>query len=363
MRIASLDVLRGVALLGMFIVHFHLRSSESGGFDDVIRTLIWRLVESKSHATFALLFGAGFAIQLRRAGERGAPFTAAYLRRLAVLACFGFAAHALFGYNVLLGYAAWGLALLVMRAWSTPALVAVAVGSALSVSLYYRLIAGADTATADEVIAAVNAAGAQHSYVVLLGARLRHMAWFYTQPFFFLPGATVTLFITGVLFVRYGVFERARDHSRILTALGVFGFAAWLSGNWLLPAIGASTFGLLRDQWLTFTYVAAALLLLDRAPRLLQALTPVANAGRMALTNYLLQIALLDVLFSGYAIGLGDVRPAVGLAAALACFAAAVAFSSAWLARFPYGPAEWLWRTLTYGRAQPKPSPLPLAPT
>jgi uncharacterized membrane protein YeiB len=93
-RIPSLDILRGLALLGMFVVHFHARSTEPGGIDELVRTLVWRLVESKSHGTFALLFGAGFAIQLRRAEARGAPFAQVYLRRLGVLAFFGFAAHA-----------------------------------------------------------------------------------------------------------------------------------------------------------------------------------------------------------------------------------------------------------------------------
>src|SRR4029453_4444202 len=114
-RIASLDILRGLALLGMFIVHFHARSTEPGGLEDILRTLIWRLVETKSHGTFALLFGAGFAIQLRRAESRNRPFTAIYLRRLAVLALFGVAAHAFFGFNVLLGYAVWGVPLLLIN--------------------------------------------------------------------------------------------------------------------------------------------------------------------------------------------------------------------------------------------------------
>jgi uncharacterized protein len=69
----------------------------------------------------------------------------------------------------------------------------------------------------------------------------------------------------------------------------------------------------------------------------------------MALTNYLLQIAALDLLFSGYAMGLGRIRPVAGFAVALACFAAEVLLSTLWLARFRYGPAEWLWRWLTYG--------------
>ena len=112
--------------------------------------------------------------------------------------------------------------------------------------------------------------------------------------------------------------------------------------------------GLLQDQWLTFTYVAAALLLIGRFPSLIARLRPVANAGRMALTNYLLQIATLDLLFSGYGLGLGHgFRPLYVPAAATACFAAEMVFSTIWLRDFRFGPAEWLWRSITYRQWQP----------
>lgn len=362
-RIECLDILRGFALLGMFIVHFHIYSTEPGGFDDTVRTLIWRLVETKSHGTFALLFGAGFAIQLRRAETRGQPFVGIYLRRLAVLALFGFAAHAFFGYNVLLGYAVWAVPLLVIRRWSTRALLATAVVSAASVVLYSMTatwlqcqmqpdcVAAAAEARRAEAIAvndALDAAEVQASYLVLLGARLRHMAWFYAQPFFVMPGATLSLFIAGVLFVRHRVFEDPRAHHRLLGAMAAFGVVSWVLDNWVL----STSLGLVRDQWLTFTYVAVALLLLAHYPALTVRLGPVAAAGRMALTNYLLQIAALDLLFAGYALGLGKIRPVFGLAAALACFAAEAAFSTIWLKYFYFGPAEWLWRSLTYGQRQ-----------
>ena len=108
-----------------------------------------------------------------------------------------------------------------------------------------------------------------------------------------------------------------------------------------------------RDQWLTFTYVSVALILLAHWPRRIERLRWVANAGRMALTNYLIQIAALDLLFSSYAIGLGRVRPVAGFALALLCFAVEVVFSTVWLARFQFGLAEWLWRALAYGRRPP----------
>jgi uncharacterized protein len=369
-RLHVLDVLRGFALLGMFVVHFHIYTTEPGGLDDAIRTFVWRFVETKSHGTFALLFGAGFAIQLRRAEAQGRSFAAVYLRRLAVLAAFGFAAHAFFGYNVLLGYAVWGVPLILIRSWSTRTLIVVAVLSAASVSLYnrgayqyVRLTEGADAAAASvaaaravaaDVNGALEAAEARESYGQLLAARLRHMRWFYAQPFCFLPGVTLALFVVGALLIRHRVFERPLDHRRLLVGMALFGAVAWAVDNWLMDAIGIRTsFGLLRDQWLTFTYVGGALLLLAAKPALMAALRPIGCAGRMALTNYLIQIAALDVLFSGYGVGLGQVRPLVGFAAAPVCFAIEVALSTFWLARFRFGPAEWLWRSLTYGRLQP----------
>jgi uncharacterized protein len=366
-RVHSLDILRGIALAGMFVVHFHQRSTDPGGIDDVIRILVWRLVETKSHGIFALLFGAGFAIQLRRAEARGQPFAALYLRRLVVLALFGFAAHAFFGFNVLLGYAVWAVPLLVIRSWSTRALLLTAVLSAASVSLYglaareYGLLRhGPDAVTAaaqarqDEARAvndALQAAEAQGSYTVLVGARLTHMAWFYTQPFFIMPGVTLTLFVMGLLMVRHRVFDDVRAHQRMIGAMMAFGSLSWLADNWLLSEV--NLFGLLRDQWLTLTYVGLTLLLLAHKPHLVMRLRAVGNAGQMALTNYLLQIACLDLLFSGYALNLGEVRPVVGLPAALTCFAVEAVCSTVWLRLFRFGPAEWLWRSLTYGRLQP----------
>jgi uncharacterized protein len=364
-RLQSLDVLRGMALLGMFIVHFHERTTDAPGVDELLRTLIWRLVESKSHGTFAVLFGAGFAIQLRRAEQRGARFSTIYLRRLGVLALFGFAAHAFFGFNVLLGYAIWGVPLLLVHAWSTRALLITAFLSGASVGLFQlvnttaiSLTAGeagverhvaAQEVQAERVNANLAAAEAQPGYLVLLGARLRHMAWFYSQPFFFMPNVTLALFIVGLLLVRHRVLEDPASHGRVLAIMVVFGTLSWLAANWMLPF----SFGLIRDQWLTFAYIAGALWLLGSVPALIGRLQFIAAAGRMALTNYLLQIAMLDLLFSGYALHRQPVRPPLGLAAAVSCFAIECVWSTVWLKHFQFGPVEWLWRSLTYGERQP----------
>jgi uncharacterized protein len=81
----------------------------------------------------------------------------------------------------------------------------------------------------------------------------------------------------------------------------------------------------------------------------------------MALTNYLAQTVICISIYYGGGL-VGQAGPLFGLILALVIFPAQMAFSAWWLARFRYGPMEWLWRSLTYGRAQPMRLPAMVAP-
>src|SRR5690348_7011706 len=117
-RIDVLDVLRGIAVFGMFAVHFSERSTDPGhGFGHGYHAFVELFFVNRFHAMFAMLFGVGFAVQLRRADARGEALTARFLRRLFTLAIFGFIAEGVFGYTVLLEYAIWGVPLLLIRRW------------------------------------------------------------------------------------------------------------------------------------------------------------------------------------------------------------------------------------------------------
>src|SRR5262249_6966027 len=79
-----------------------------------------------------------------------------------------------------------------------------------------------------------------------------------------------------------------------------------------------------------------------------------AATGRMALSNYLAQSVIFSVLFYGFGFGLfGRLGPAVAALLGLGTFAVQLVASDWWLLRFRFGPVEWLWRSLTYGRWQP----------
>jgi uncharacterized protein len=101
-------------------------------------------------------------------------------------------------------------------------------------------------------------------------------------------------------------------------------------------------------------FYAAALTLLAQRERWKIRLAPLAAVGRMALTNYLFQSLVFTTIFNSYGLGLyGKVGPALILALAVLIFTLQIPLSVWWLRRFRFGPAEWLWRTLTYGKLQP----------
>ena len=109
----------------------------------------------------------------------------------------------------------------------------------------------------------------------------------------------------------------------------------------------------LAGPLLALAYCAGVTLLWQRV-RWQRWLRPLAPLGRMALTNYLLQSLVAALLFHGYGLGLARrVSPSLALLIAVAILAGQLPISGWWLRRYRFGPVEWLWRTLTYGRRQP----------
>ena len=366
-RIHALDILRGLALFCMILVHFHQKMRlEVSGPENLIAWGVYVLVEQKAWGTFAFLFGVGFAVLLRRLEARRVPVARIYFRRLGTLALFGVVAEVGFGFSILFAYAAWGLALLVIRRWATPALLATAALAAAARPLAAALSLASpwQAGLRPALRHAVELAAQQSHYGPLLSAR---WALFVASlPHVWadlLPDTNLALFIVGLLAVRYHVVDEPRRHVRLIAGWMSFGAVAWAI-SWLvlrnLPTTGRPGlddalgvgFGLLQDQWLCFAYIGGVLLLLAFRPAWIGRLEPIGQAGRMALTNYMLQAAVLDFLASGYGLAL-KLRPIVYAPLAVVGFALVAALSVAWLRRFRFGPLEWIWRTLTYAHSQP----------
>jgi uncharacterized protein len=170
------------------------------------------------------------------------------------------------------------------------------------------------------------------------------------------------LMALGAASWRAGVFKEPQRHGRLLWGIVLVG---GLCGGFMtaLSVYSASTGhstivpSLLVDGGsylpLALAY-AAGLLLVLQSPRAARLAAPFAAAGRMALTNYLAQSVILGWLFYGYGLGLsGRLGSAAAAAIGMGIYAVQLAFSRAWLQRYRFGPVEWLWRSLTYGRRLP----------
>jgi len=344
--------------------------------------------EERFYAIFGMLFGVGFALQLEQAEKRGERFAVRYLRRLAMLAVFGFVAEGVFGYNVLFGYALWGAPLLLVRRWPVKALVVLLVLCAAARPIYivsrlaiasrtpdgaarFNADSRADWITFRAAVDTLRAAERTNSWKTVIDARLAHMPKFHRQ-FSWLPNGSFTLFLLGLIAWKLGLFNRPEAHRRLIVSLMVAGVASWALAEFVMPfggpvpgpppvdtpvrtgivAFARVGFQLFREQWLAFAYIGIILLLVAGSRAWLRRLAPLGWAGRMALTNYMMQVVLVDVLFTPHGFGL-KVPALLVLPGAIALFVAQVFLSRWWLSRFRMGPLEWVWRCVSYWRIQP----------
>jgi uncharacterized protein len=395
-RLEVLDVLRGIALLGMYVVHLcdyaGVWNVPKGQQPALWQRLEWWLLDGRAYTMFAMLFGIGFAVQLARADARGDNLVPRYLRRLGALAVFGFIAEGVFGYNVLFGYAVWGLALLPIRRWSTRSIVILFLVCSAFIPLYNlsRLAIAEARGRVAEHVEDRKAAGVRYQRAVQLkdsvaesgrwpavvAGRMRFM-WHFQRRWLWNAGGSFTLMLAGLLAFRLGVFEDPARKRKVILWWMLVGGVSCVISEWALPLPGAPQmnldalaksatpvremafttlmndgFNVFRDSWLAFTYISAVLLLVAFNRAWLTRLAPFAWNGRMALTNYMIQIAFLDVMFEKWSFSL-SVAPRWILIYAIGLFAVQAMVARWWLARYQYGPLEWVWRSVTYWQPAP----------
>ena len=382
-RIAAVDVVRGLALFGVLLINllWHadivipgrvLARLPTADIDAWLAPVLHWLWHGKAQALFSLLFGFGFAAMIDRLERRGAPADRLYARRLSVLLVVGFAHLFLvwFG-DILHTYALAGFGLLLLRRARTEVLV----GLGLVLSLFSFLAADlylAGHPALDARLAEADRWGRAARWAIWQGgdygryvANMVEAVWreYLSAPLF--PALTATAlgrFLLGAAIFRLGWLAEP-ERARRLARRGL---------PWLLPVglILAGVHPLIEaTAWPTSGVQRDVIGLIDRTGQLVLALAWAAAAvwlarggfeqalaavGRMALTNYLMQS--LVYLFVLYGFGLGWLKydgAVLALSLALAVFALQIGFSRWWLARFRFGPAEWVWRALTYGRAPP----------
>lgn len=382
-RIATLDVLRGLALLGILLMNMEafvgpLDLSTSGidphwqGVDRWADAFVYILVQGKFFTLFSLLFGAGFAVMAQRAEVAGRDFTRFYLRRSLGLLGIGLV-HALLLWSgdILVVYALLSFLLLAFReaprAW-LPVMGVLAYLAAIGLML---LLGALMLLVPDEV----TAAQATHAQAAIEAQRQAYGHGTYGQAvlqrlrdFGASLGALLVvgpqvlgMFLIGSWFARSGAIAHPGAHQRLFTWLRrgalPLGLALMLVCTWYQPWLAPGRFDLRSAAVYGGSALAGLLMCLGYLAwgvRWSHALRWLAPAGRMALSNYLGQSLVCTLLFYGYGLGwFEQMGRAWQLLFAVALFAAQVALSRAWLRHFRFGPMEWLWRAITYWRWPP----------
>ena len=178
--------------------------------------------------------------------------------------------------------------------------------------------------------------------------------------------ALVSMFLMGVWFVRSGVMENTGKHLAFFHKLALYGLPVGIGLGLLTCFIAVShTPGERYDGW----GIARGLIMLGNLPACLgyvglvvtmlhsgtalSRIRVLGPLGRMALTNYLMQSVICMTVFYGFGLGHWGLPRAPQVVFVAVVYAAQIAFSHWWLARFRYGPMEWLWRGFTYREVPP----------
>jgi uncharacterized protein len=386
-RIALLDVVRGFALFGVLLANLvwwsqYVPLSEerraalpTAGIDQLARLAVSALIDGKFYTLFSFLFGLGFAVQLQRGNDRGSDAAPVYRRRLLVLLLIGLAHNfLLWAGDVLHMYALLGFLLLLARRLSDRMLLRLGLCCAVLVPFLCEAVGMLVLPDNKEV----EAAAVERAWVAfttgspadILRFHLRDYWGFYTSGFFapFLT-SIVGRFLLGLWAGRVRLLHDPAAHEQLFRKLLVVGLSVAVPClailvlrecdvlDPVLPRVARRLVGSACTSVsviaLAAAYLAAIALRWQRRPGrgLLALLAPV---GRMALTNYLTHSLVYVLVLYRFGLGLtGKFGSAFCIGLAVAVFALQIAFSSWWLRRFRFGPAEWLWRSLTYGRAQP----------
>ncbi|OXM54555.1 DUF418 domain-containing protein [Amycolatopsis alba] len=367
-RISSLDLLRGVAILGTFGTNVFLFAHPGGpagffqdfvgtatGFAEHVEIGLRVLSNGKFLALLTILFGVGLELQYQSARRRGVSWPGRYPLRAGILFLEGVAHYLLiFEGDVLMAYGLTSLlvAYLVGRSERVTRTVVMVVGGAyatLILAVTAMMVSRPDVS--DEPIPVGPAATA--SWPAQFSVRLNEFLMLRAEIILIVPSAVV-LFLLGSRLRRAGVFDDTARGGRLRARLLVLGFAVGLPLNVLTGFSGPDW--LLVDRYLLPPLVALGLLALvthltlrmrDRPGAVRSGLIAV---GRTALSCYVLQNLLAGILCYGWGFGLAerfaDARPwwIVGLWGFVGLVN--VAFAVAWLRHFDRGPLELLMHRL-----------------
>jgi uncharacterized protein len=392
-RIDTLDAIRGFALLGIFIMNMpFFNTSFFAGADG---THLWPqwwdrgaatfrevVFSGKFNSMFSMLFAIGFTIQLERLLEREPDRAIGiYVRRISWLLVFGVIHACVFWIgDILHMYALFGFLLLVIRRLPERVIIGLIVAC-----LLYPAIAGVVRLQTTSPADVERMVALAQQWMALDNEVYRHGSFFeiarrnaQTMWFFYADADSrmgmiggyvqiLTTMLLGLVLGRRRFFQNVAANLPFVRSVQWWALAIGLAcgagfGAYLVMVenpMAPSVWGVLASMCYVICRVAIMVFYVSLIIRGMQnarwreRMAPVTLAGRMPLTNYLMQTLIATFLFFGWGLGLwGTIGPALDLVLAIAIFfLIQVPLTRLWFSRFQLGPMEYLWRVLTYGRS------------
>ena len=392
-RLEVLDAMRGFALGGIFLLNLAVFSgfafmtpemmsaSPTAAVDLPVAGLVVWLGYGKFYSLFSLLFGIGFSLQLAAAVRRGDERLRVFRRRLLVLLAIGAVHLYIWEGDILVLYALVGFFLIPFRRLPDRTLLRSSVAlvfapvllEVLIVATHGALDPGAPLLRAgDAALVATGFPAGTMPFPVLRDAGWAEYLRFQLSGVFFRfadllstgrPFKVLAMFVLGLWVGRSGMLTDMTPWLPTLRRLRTWCFAVGLpaaamhamlmlggsGGSEWIKVAGAAAYAL-GVAPLALGY-ATTFVILWQSETWRARLERLAPAGRMALTNYLTHTIVAMTVFYGIGFGLmGRLGPVWWPLMVVAMISAQVAFSRWWLARFAFGPMEWIWRQATYGK-------------
>lgn len=399
-RIHSLDALRGFAIFGIFVINIRVFSGFSYMMEEVKSGLIladWNTTfdwvhtvffAGKFYTLFSLLFGIGFAIQFIRASTVDRSFNLHFSRRLFFLLLIGIVhLWGIWFSDILVIYALCGYVIILFSKLSNRALLWLAFFILLLPGLHSWYLSAWENVYTDSMYLFLSeswnslglpkaSADSETFLMPDLVEVIQSDSWKTVFTFNFLGpvlrGYIVALdgrlfkvlgvFVIGIYMGRHLMFHKLHKNKSALLKIAAAGLLIGLPLNIFLEMDNAtelnqSTILLLKDALAPFAYVSLTMAYVGTffwiCTTGLQNIVNqlFAAVGKTALSNYILQSIIGILLFYEVGLGLGQLYGSASLTlAAILIFGVQIVISILWLRRYRYGPLEWLWRVLTYGR-------------
>jgi uncharacterized protein len=390
-RIVSLDVLRGVAVLGILIMNIqafampgaaYMNPSAYGDLEGA-NHWVWYFshlfADQKFWTTFSMLFGAGIVLMTSRAEAAGRGSAGIHYRRMGWLLVFGLLHAHLFWYgDILYSYAMCGFVAYLFRKfppWLLIALGLLAVSVTFGVNLFFGWALAEGHMPADGALQwwsptdakiLEELAAYRGGWLDQLPHRMKSAVVFQTFLLLvFFGWRTGGIFLIGMALYKLGVFSGARSRGfySVLVAIGalvgvpviMYGAHRNLEAGW--DVMYSFYLGGLYNYWASILVAlgwVGAVMLLCKSSILGRAKRVLAAVGQMALTNYLMQTIICTTIFYGHGFGrFGHFERTEQILTVLAVLIVQLIWSPIWMSHFRFGPFEWLWRSLTYLKPQP----------